>query len=51
MQELTVNVEGETISDLVAALEEVIENLEAGFTSGLNGNDDVSYNFSLTNSD
>jgi hypothetical protein len=48
MLKLTLTVEGDTTEDLTLALEEITSKLDQGFTSGLDGNDSVHYNFDVT---
>lgn len=47
MKQLNVNIEGETLTDLEIALEEVKSAISTGCSSGFNGNDTGDYSYTI----
>lgn len=48
MLKLVIEITGETVDDLVAALEQVSEKVPEGYTSGMDRNDTSRYHFNIS---
>jgi hypothetical protein len=48
MLDVTINIEGKTLHDIELAIDEAKRQISAGYYSGMNGNEDGEYSFTVS---